>query len=95
MNSSDDDYDAEREFDDVDEDSVEAKVWQLLLLINPGDEEAKLRVRRFLNDHGKIRKLFSLVTVIFAESPFTRENGMLRPNMKIDRKRIIERYGAA
>jgi len=67
----------------------------IVSLINPGDEEAKLRVRRFLNDHGKIRKLFSLVTVIFAESPFTRENGMLRPNMKIDRKRIIERYGAA
>jgi long-subunit acyl-CoA synthetase (AMP-forming) len=33
--------------------------------------------------------------VIFAEGPFTRENGMLRPSMKIDRKRIIERYGAA
>lgn len=43
MNSSDDDYDAEREFDDVDEDSVEAKVWQLLLLINPGDEETALQ----------------------------------------------------
>ncbi|KAA0068693.1 hypothetical protein [Rhodanobacter sp. T12-5] len=42
MNSSDDGYDAEREFDDVDEDSVEAKVWQLLLLINPGDEETAL-----------------------------------------------------
>ena len=42
MNSSDDDYDAEREFDDVDEDSVEAKIWQLLLLINPGDEETAL-----------------------------------------------------
>lgn len=67
----------------------------IVSLINPGDEEAKLRVRRFINEHGKIRKLFSLVTVIFAESPFTRENGMLRPSMKIDRKRIIERYGAA
>jgi hypothetical protein len=42
MNASDDDYDAEREFDDIDEDSVEAKVWQLLLLINPGDEETAL-----------------------------------------------------
>ena len=42
MNSSDDDYDAEREFDDIDEDSVEARVWQLLLLINPGDEETAL-----------------------------------------------------
>ena len=45
MNSSDDDYGDEREFDDVDdvdEDPVEARVWQLLLLINPGDEETAL-----------------------------------------------------
>ena len=63
-------------------------------LINPGDEDAKLRVKRFLMDHGKIKKQFPLVTVNFAEDAFTRENGMLRPNMKIDRRRIIERYGA-
>lgn len=67
----------------------------IVSLIDPDNEEAKARVKRFLTDHGKIRKLFSFVTVIFAEAPFTKENGMLRPNMKIDRKRIIERYGAA
>lgn len=37
----DDDFEDERDFDDED-DSVEAKVWQWLLLINPGDEEAAL-----------------------------------------------------
>jgi hypothetical protein len=36
-----DDGEDEREFDDED-DSVEARVWRLLLLINPGDEEAAL-----------------------------------------------------
>lgn len=41
--SDDEDFDPEREFDDLEEDSVEAHVWQLLLLINPGDEETALQ----------------------------------------------------
>jgi long-chain acyl-CoA synthetase len=63
-------------------------------LAKPGDEEAKSRVRRFLADNVQLRKIFSFVTVIFADDPFTRENGMLRPNMKLDRRRIIERYSS-
>lgn len=43
MSQFDEDFDPEREFDDVEEDSVEARVWQLLLLINPGDEETALQ----------------------------------------------------
>jgi hypothetical protein len=43
MNSYDDDYE-ERDYDDDDsEDTVEKHVWQLLLLINPGDEESALQ----------------------------------------------------
>jgi hypothetical protein len=42
MSDFEDDFDAEHEFDPLDEDSVEAKVWQWLLLINPGDEETAL-----------------------------------------------------
>lgn len=38
----DDDFDDSPDFDDED-DSVEAQIWQLLLLINPGDEEAALQ----------------------------------------------------
>lgn len=38
----DDDFDAGPDFDEEDA-SVEAKVWQLLLLINPGDEETALQ----------------------------------------------------
>ncbi|MDR6641670.1 MULTISPECIES: DUF6630 family protein [Luteibacter] len=42
--SYDDDYPEEREYDDEEgEDTVESQVWQLLLLINPGDEENALR----------------------------------------------------
>lgn len=38
----DDDFDTDTEFDD-DDDSVEALVWRLLQLINPGDEETALQ----------------------------------------------------
>ncbi|MEO7052042.1 MAG: hypothetical protein ABI128_10290 [Rhodanobacter sp.] len=38
----DDDFEDNRNFDE-DDDSVEAKVWQLLCLINPGDEETALQ----------------------------------------------------
>lgn len=41
--SSFDDDDLEHDFDDAGDDSVEARVWQLLLLINPGDEETALQ----------------------------------------------------
>jgi hypothetical protein len=31
---------------------------------------------------------------IFAKEPFPVENGVLRPNMKLDRKRIVATYGS-
>ncbi|QWT21033.1 hypothetical protein KPL74_03235 [Bacillus sp. NP157] len=44
MSDYDDDYEYEREHgDDDEEDSVESQVWHLLLLINPGDEDAALQ----------------------------------------------------
>jgi long-chain acyl-CoA synthetase len=60
----------------------------------PCDEETRLRVKQFVTGHRATRKATQFVRVIFTDGPFTRENGMLRPNMKIDRKRIIDRYGA-
>jgi len=42
MNSSDDDFDTDHPFDD-DDTSLDAQVWQLLLLINPGDDDAALQ----------------------------------------------------
>jgi len=42
MSSFDDGFEHEHDFDEGEDDSVEAKVWQLLLLINPGDEETAL-----------------------------------------------------
>jgi hypothetical protein len=45
VTSSDSDFDSEHDFDEQEStgDSVEACVWQLLLLINPGDEDKALQ----------------------------------------------------
>ena len=59
----------------------------------PGDEEAKMRVRKFVAGLKSTKKAAQFVEVIFADAPFTKENGMLRPNLKIDRKRIVATYG--
>jgi long-chain acyl-CoA synthetase len=61
-------------------------------LVPPGGEEARDRVRKFANSLPAAKKAAPFVEVIFADAPFTVENGMLRPNMKIDRKAILARY---
>ena len=33
--------------------------------------------------------------IAFAEEPFSRENGMLRPNLKLNRKGIAGKYAKA
>jgi long-subunit acyl-CoA synthetase (AMP-forming) len=57
----------------------------------PG-EEAKARVKKFANNLSSTRKAAQFVEVVFATEPFTKDNGMLRPNMKVDRKAIGARY---
>jgi len=61
-------------------------------LVPPGDESARQRVAEFANRLPAAKKAAQFVEVIFADMPFTTGNGMLRPNMKIDRKAIAARY---
>ena len=61
-------------------------------LVPPGDDAARIRVKEFANRLQSAKKAAQFVEVIFADQPFTVENGMLRPNMKIDRKAIGARY---
>lgn len=61
-------------------------------LAPPGGNEARARVTKFANNLPAARKAAPFIEVIFAEAPFTVENGMLRPNLKIDRKAIAARY---
>jgi long-chain acyl-CoA synthetase len=58
----------------------------------PASEDARARVTKFANSLPAARKAGPFVEVIFADAPFTTENGMLRPNFKIDRKAIAARY---
>jgi len=61
-------------------------------LVVPGGGEARERAAKFANSLPSARKASQFVEVIFSDEPFTTENGMLRPNMKIDRKAIEARY---
>jgi long-subunit acyl-CoA synthetase (AMP-forming) len=58
----------------------------------PGDDEAKKRIRKFVTALKSARKAAPFVEVVFADEAFSRDNGMLRPNLKIDRKAIGARY---
>jgi long-chain acyl-CoA synthetase len=61
-------------------------------LVPPGSEDARARVTQFANSLPAAKKAAQFVEVIFADASFTAENGMLRPNLKIDRKAIAARY---
>jgi long-chain acyl-CoA synthetase len=64
----------------------------IISLNTPDDGEAKARVKKAVTGLAPVRKLAPYTEVIFVGTPFSRENGMLRPNMKIDRKRIVSTY---
>lgn len=61
-------------------------------LHHPEDAEARARAKKFVNGLQSTKKAAQFVEVIFADTPFTKENGMLRPNLKIDRKAIVAKY---
>ena len=54
MPDNSDYFDFEEDVHDFDEDGFEARVWNLLVLINPGDEELALKVDVFVR--GVLRK---------------------------------------
>lgn len=61
-------------------------------LIDPASLEARARVKAFISKMADVRKASPFVEILFADQAFSRENGMLRPNLKIDRKGIAARY---
>lgn len=62
-------------------------------LHHPENEEARARVKKFVGGLQSTKKAAQFVEVVFTDTPFTKENGMLRPNLKIDRKRIAAKFG--
>jgi long-chain acyl-CoA synthetase len=82
------------------EDIVQAVVFQkpgvshLACVVIQGQdrsEKAAHRIRAFVDRTMAGRKV-KIGEITFAEEPFSRENGMLRPNLKIDRKGIAAKY---
>jgi long-subunit acyl-CoA synthetase (AMP-forming) len=65
----------------------------IVVLERPHCPEYHKTVRLFVDRMEAPKKISPYVEVIFAGEPFTVENGMLRPNMKLDRKRIVATYG--
>jgi long-chain acyl-CoA synthetase len=61
-------------------------------LVPPGGDVARARVKNFANGLPSAKKAAPYVDVIFTDEPFSKENGMLRPNLKIDRKAIAAKY---
>ena len=59
--------------------------------LNQPGEEARSRTRQFVKNM-KTTKLSQIGEVIFADAPFSAENGMLRPNLKLDRRAIAAKF---
>jgi long-subunit acyl-CoA synthetase (AMP-forming) len=64
------------------------------VLEHPDRPEHRKAVQQFVDRLDAPKKVSPYVEVIFAHEPFSVENGMLRPNMKLDRKRIVATYGS-
>lgn len=61
---------------------------------DPQDLDARRRIEQFVAQVHGHRASLSVGKVVFTNLVFTRENGLLRPNLKLDRKRIAEHFRA-
>jgi len=57
-------------------------------------DEAVRRIRSHV-EGAMAGKKIRIGEVKLAEEPFSKENGMLRPNLKLNRKNIAAKYAAA
>ena len=57
----------------------------------PKEDGAEARVREFVR-RMKTTKAAQIGDVVFSDAPFSTENGMLRPNLKLDRRAIAARF---
>jgi long-chain acyl-CoA synthetase len=64
----------------------------VIALNEPGGDAAKARVRKLVATLTTTRKATQFVEVVFSDTPFSKENGMLRPNLKVDRRRVAANY---
>lgn len=69
----------------------------LTCVVVPGQDRSEDAVRRIRHhvESAMAGKKFRIGEVKLAEEPFSKENGMLRPNLKLNRKSIVAKYAAA
>jgi long-chain acyl-CoA synthetase len=68
-----------------------ATLVSVVALNQPASEEARARTREYVRNM-KTTKASQIGEIIFASAPFSVENGMLRPNLKLDRRGIAAKY---
>jgi long-chain acyl-CoA synthetase len=60
---------------------------------NPqGGAAMQERIHRFVSDINQRHRSMNVGQIIFTDQAFTCENGFLRPNLKLDRKRIAQYF---
>jgi long-subunit acyl-CoA synthetase (AMP-forming) len=59
---------------------------------NPQDESAKARIQQFVDGIHERRPSIIVGRIIFTDLALSRENGFLRPNLKVDRKKIAQHF---
>lgn len=59
---------------------------------HPDDESAKARIRQHVDEISDRQSSLNVNRIIFSDLTFTRENGFLRPNLKLDRKKIAQHF---
>lgn len=59
---------------------------------NPQDDPAKVRIQAFVDEINDRRPSFTVGRIIFTDLALSRESGFLRPNLKVDRKRIAQHF---
>jgi long-chain acyl-CoA synthetase len=64
----------------------------VVLARNPADLEARARIEQFVESGNEKRPSFTVQHVVFTGEPFSRENGFLRPNLKLDRNKIAQHF---
>jgi long-chain acyl-CoA synthetase len=61
---------------------------------NPKDAGAQGRIQQFVEQFNKRQPSMTVGEIVFTDLEFSRENGFLRPNLKLDRKKIEQHFQA-
>jgi long-subunit acyl-CoA synthetase (AMP-forming) len=73
-------------------DSESPNLIAVVLPKNPQDPSARSRIQQFVDARNDRRSSLIVDRIVFTDLAFSRENGFLRPNLKLDRKKIAEHF---